>query len=292
MSSPPSGSKRVAAVLLVAFATIAGLIVTAAPAYAASAPVISAMSATRGAVAGGTTVVITITGTTFPDDMSGVSVKFGTSDATSVAWISATQITAKSPGSSIEEQVDVYVTTSTGTSSPTTLTKFAYREPIAAVIPSDTLLNPVGGGKLPVTVTTTDVIAKKLTATINGAASTLTYVGVDVDSSKQDVNLAVPVGVPGVTTIPVVLKNDGVSGAPATAQYAVVITSLSVTSGPTIGGNAFTGTCTPSTTPDTQVTCVGIPAHAAGPVTVTFTPNTGMVLGTTATSVYTYTDLR
>jgi IPT/TIG domain len=301
MSSPPIGRGRAAAALLAACTTaglvVTGLIAFASPAFATAAPTIASLSVAKGTTAGSTNVLIT--GTNFPDDISSTGgVKFGTTDATNVLWLSATQITATSPANSTDGAVvDVLVTTVGGTSAVTASDKFTYRTPITPSITANTLLNPIVSGKLPVTVdipvaNTADITTKKITATIGGAPAVPTWVSTTGTSSSDSsvLNLAVPTGIPANTAALVVIYHDGVAGPSSNAsKYAAVITGMTVTSGTTtanptgtvvitgkgltgatawkIGDQDFTGTatagpCVPTSTAlaDTSWTCTGIPA--------------------------------
>jgi hypothetical protein len=77
------------------------------------APTVSSLSPNAGSTAGGNT--ITITGTNF---VSGANVKFGSTSATAVTFVSSTQLKAKAPahGAGV---VNVTVTTTTGGTSAT-----------------------------------------------------------------------------------------------------------------------------------------------------------------------------
>lgn len=97
-------------------------------------PTVTKLSPAKGPVTGGTAV--TITGT----NLSGATaVKFGSSDATSVAVKSATKITAISPAESAGT-VDVTVTTPGGTSGISTKDRFKF-------VPSVTAISPNTGSK-------------------------------------------------------------------------------------------------------------------------------------------------
>jgi len=89
-----------------------------------SAPIVSAISPTSGAAAGGT--VVTITGVNFT---GATALKFGTA-AASFSVASATQISATAPAGSAGT-VDVTVTVPTGTSVPSAADRFTYTTGIA-----------------------------------------------------------------------------------------------------------------------------------------------------------------
>ena len=86
-----------------------------------AAPVVTGLSLTSGGVDGGTTVTVTGTGFTGAN-----KVQFGAIDATSMTFVSDTQIIAKSPPAAAGT-VDVTVTTPAGTSAPTLADKFTYQ---------------------------------------------------------------------------------------------------------------------------------------------------------------------
>lgn len=108
----------------------------AAAQYTASAtiPVITSISPSSGPTAGGTTVTITGTGFT-----GTTAVSFGGTAATSFTVNSATQITATTPARSAGT-VFVTVTATSGTSAPTTASRFTYGN-----LPAITALNPSTG---------------------------------------------------------------------------------------------------------------------------------------------------
>ena len=94
------------------------------------APTVTATNPASGPTSGGTGV--TITGANFT---GATSVQFGSSGATNVNVISATQITATSPPASAGT-VDVTVTTAGGTSAATAADQFTYNAPTPAPTPS------------------------------------------------------------------------------------------------------------------------------------------------------------
>ena len=88
--------------------------------YAFGAPRVTSISPTSGPPAGGTTV--TINGSRF---VHGATVKFGTTAATSVTFVSATQLTAVAPAHAAAT-VHITVTTSGGTSAATIADSYTY----------------------------------------------------------------------------------------------------------------------------------------------------------------------
>jgi hypothetical protein len=111
---------------------------------------VTGLSPTAGPTAGGT--LVTITGTGF---VSGATVKFGSTAATGVTFVSSTQLTAVSPAESAGT-VDVTVTTPGGTSAASSADKYSYD-----VVPSVTALSPTAGptaGGTVVTITGTGFV--------------------------------------------------------------------------------------------------------------------------------------
>lgn len=302
----------------VALATVAGLVggtLTAVPAFAAGVPVIARLSLTKGSTAGGTNLIIT--GTNFASVSESTGVQFASTVAPTILVLSDTQIAVKTPsgtGAAGTGLVDVRVTNGTGTSAISALAKFAYRQPIVATVPANTLLNPVSGSFITVAMDYTvsgtgGFTAEKITATVGGVAAVATY------SDATHVRLAVPPGTPSSTPTTVELIHDGVAGTPDddNATYAAVITSLSRTFGPitggggtiTVMGKGFTGatnwkfgandaTCT--VTSNTAASCTVIPASdpttpVQGAVSVSFTPANSVTFGYTSGGTYTYTSI-
>ncbi|MHB1508056.1 MAG: IPT/TIG domain-containing protein [Acidimicrobiales bacterium] len=101
-------------------------------------PTISAISPSQGPGAGGT--VVTVTGT----NLTGATIDFGTSSATSVSC-TATTCTATSPAGA--GTVDVTATTADGTSATSAADQFTYASPQGPVLP------PAGGPLSPPAVT-------------------------------------------------------------------------------------------------------------------------------------------
>lgn len=88
----------------------------------AAAPVVTSISPMIGAGGGGTTVTVNGSGFT-----GATSVLFGASSASTMTFVSDTQITATSPAGS--GTVDVTVTTPAGTSATSSAAKFTYGTP-------------------------------------------------------------------------------------------------------------------------------------------------------------------
>src|SRR6185503_380715 len=111
------------------------------------APTLTAVSPTSGPTAGGTT--ITLTGTNF---VSGATVRVGGTAATNVTFVSATQLTARTPAGTAGAR-DVQVTNPDGQSATRT-GAFTYTAP--STVPTLTSVAPALGpqqGGVPITVT-------------------------------------------------------------------------------------------------------------------------------------------
>ncbi|BDI30706.1 hypothetical protein CCAX7_27570 [Capsulimonas corticalis] len=86
------------------------------------APAVTSISPTTGTALGGT--IITINGAFFGSSSSGLGVKFGTSSAASITYVSSTTIKATSPPGA--GTVDITVSTSSGTSPVSAADKYVY----------------------------------------------------------------------------------------------------------------------------------------------------------------------
>ncbi|KAB8066534.1 IPT/TIG domain-containing protein [Janthinobacterium violaceinigrum] len=192
-----------------------------------AAPVVSSISPTSGPATGGTTV--TISGTNF----SGVTaVTFGGTAATGFTFNSATQITATAPAGT--GTVDVRVTTIGGTSAASANDQFTYvgAPVVSSISPTS---GPIAGGS---TVTISGTNFSGATAvTFGGTAAT----AFNVNSATQ-ITATAPAGTGTVdvriTTI------GGTSATSANDQFTYVgipvVSSISPTAGPTVGGSTVT----------------------------------------------------
>jgi hypothetical protein len=241
------------------------------------APVVSSISPTSGAVAGGNTVTITGTGFT-----GATRVLFGSSPATAFTVVSATQITAVAPAAPVAP-VAVTVVTAGGTSNGVF---YFYVPPptVASVSPS---VGPVAGGNT-VTITGTNLTLTTAVHFGTAAASGITVVSdnqITVQAPSGSGTVAVTVTAAGGASLPGV-------GSPSYTYVAVpVIDSLSPTQGPASGGTAVTisgshlgltesvlfgGTIVPFVAiSDDEVVAVS-PAGAPDPVTVSVTTPGGV----------------
>jgi IPT/TIG domain len=308
MSAPRTAAGRVLTTLLAFGTVLAGLAVTASPAYATGVPTVASISVVRGSTDGGTNVLITGTNFSTVSESTPEGVTFGGANALTFGVLSSTQLTAKAPPYPVDgDVVDVQVTNPTGTSVVSTRDKFTYRTPIPASVPEETLLNPVSGGIIVVTSSypLTNLISQKITATIGPTTVPMTML------SDSTVRVTAPAGNPSGTPLSIALLHDSVAGTPdnTNARYAAIITSLSRTSGPVTGGGTITVTgkgfggatewrfgdaaasCT--VTSSILASCV-VPASATddvGPVAVRFTPAGSATYGFTSAGNYTYTTL-
>ena len=239
------------------------------------APTVSSVSPNSGSTAGGT--AITITGTNFA---AGATVTFGSSAATNVVVVSATQITATTPAGSAGA-VTVTVT-NVGSLSGSLTNGYTYvvAPTVSSVAPNS---GPAAGGTA-VTITGTNFAAG---ATIKFGATAATNV---VVVNSTTITATTPAGSAGVVTVTVTV--NGQSGSLASAFTYVVpptVTGVSPNTGSTAGGTAVTiagtnfaagATVKFGAAAATNVVVVSAtqitattPAGSAGAVTVTVTVN-------------------
>ena len=234
-------------------------------------PSVTGVSPSSGLASGGTSV--TITGSGFS---SASTVAFGTTAATGVTDVSATQITATAPaGAGVE---DVTVTTSGNTSAISSSDQFTYVPIVTGVSPSS---GPAGGGSV-VTITGSGFTAASTVEFGTTAGTGVTYV------SATEIKATAPAEAVGPVDITV--TTSGKTSAISTADeftYVPSVTGVSPSSGPagggsvvTITGSGFTAASTVEfgTIAGTGVTFVSAtqitataPAEAVGPVDVTVT---------------------
>jgi hypothetical protein len=197
-------------------------------------PRVTNVSPSSGDTSGGTTV--TITGANFTDVLA---VNFGSNPAESFTVDSPTQITAVSPPGSVGT-VNVTVTTSAGTSTPSARSKFTYvAHPL---IPTVTSLSPSSGqisGGTPVIITGTNFT--NVSAVDFGSIPATSFT---VNSSTQITAISPPGAALGTVNV-TVTTSAGTSTPSAGSQFTYVpdilplnpiITSVSPSSGPTSGG--------------------------------------------------------
>jgi hypothetical protein len=310
---------RAAAAVLTGAALVTGtVLVTAGTAFATTSTTVTVtgLSTNRGSDAGGTNVMLTGKGFTTWTPAAG-DIKFnGTAATVTPIVLSDTQMAVVAPAQGTGTATGNVIVTDGGsaTSATSTANAWTYLPPITAAVPTNTLLNSLGGSVVTVTASGTGVslgasatafAALKITGTVNGVAAPLKWL------TASTVAMTVPAGTPSSTAVKVALLNNGVAGTAdsANAKYAAVISKLSVTSGPVAGTNTVavtgkgftsstvwkfggvnvTGSCT--LTSNTAASCVVPAASAAGAVSVNFTPASSAPYATTAAATYTYSDV-
>ena len=266
--------------------------------YELAAPTITKISPTVSSTKGGT--VITITGTNF---VSGATVAFGPNPATSVTFVSKTQLKATTPSSGgVEGNVSVFVT------NPDTQTATLSEGLMYDLPPSITSISPAYGppaGGYAVTVNGLYFRCGTLCpggpiVTFGGTAATSV-----IFNSNTSLTVTVPPGVAG--PVNVTEKNTDGLGVTLTNGFtysSIAITQVSPIIGPLGGGNTVTiqgsgfdstSTVTFGATAATSVTLVSsttltavAPAHVAGPVAITVSGSGGSAVQAKA---YTFSGL-
>jgi hypothetical protein len=239
---------------------------------------LTSISPSSGPTTGGTTV--TLTGTGF---LTGATVSFGSTAATSVSVVSATQITAVTPAAAAGA-ASVTVTNSNGQSA-NLANAFTFVCPLTL-----TSLSPSSGsttGGTTVTLTGSGFLAGAKVSFGSTAATSVSVV------SATQITAVTPAAAAGVASV-TVTNSNGQSANLANAFTFVsplTLTSISPSSGPTTGGTTVTLTGTGflagatvsfgptaatsvSVVSATQITAV-TPAAAAGSVAVTVTNSNG-----------------
>ncbi|WP_174997230.1 IPT/TIG domain-containing protein [Pandoraea iniqua] len=191
-------------------------------------PTVTSIAPTSGAAGGGTTVAINGSGFT-----SAATVSFGGTAATNVQFVSASQLTARSPAGT--GTVDVRVSTTGGTSATSSNDQFTYRPAPAISGLSVTVGSPAGGTQTKITGTgftgTTSV-------TFNGSPAT-TF---NIDSDTQ-ITVTSPAGSAGTVNV-VVTTPNGTSAVGPSSQFTYAapptVLSLGPTTGSTAGGDSVT----------------------------------------------------
>jgi IPT/TIG domain len=235
------------------------------------APTVTSVSPNTGTTAGGTPV--TITGTNF---VSGATVTFGGTAATSIVVASSTSITAVTPAHSAGA---VTVTATVNGVGGNLASGFTYITP-----PTVTTVSPNSGaaaGGTPVTITGTNFVSGA-TVTFGGTAATSVVV-----VSGTSITAVTPAHATGLVTVTVTVS--GVSGSlnNGYTYLGPTVTSVSPNTGTTAGGTPVTITGTNFVSgatvtfgsgsatsvvvvSATSITCV-TPSGSAGAVTVTVT---------------------
>ncbi|UGQ35176.1 putative Ig domain-containing protein [Janthinobacterium sp. PLB04] len=231
-------------------------------------PTITGVSPALGPLGGGTAVNITGTGFT-----GATALKFGSNNGLSVTVVDATSITATSPpGTGV---VNVFVTTPGGTNIADAANRFTY-VPAPAITSISPTAGPLGGG------TTVSINGSDLTGatavTFGGVAAT----GYTVNGASQ-ITATAP---PGTGTVDVRVTTAGGTSAIVGADkftYAAVpvVSSISPTAGPLVGGTTVTinGSDLTGATAVTfgGVAATGYTVNNASQITATAPAGTGTV---------------
>ncbi len=250
-------------------------------------PSVTSIGPSSGPAIGGT--VVTINGSGFT---AASTVQFGTAAATSVVYVSATQITATAPvGVGV---VDITVTTSGNTSATSASDQFSYVPSVTSISPSS---GPATGGSV-VTINGSGFTAGSTAKFGTAAATGVVYV------SATQITATSPAGV-GVVDVTVTTSGSTsvISGSDQ-FSYVPSVTSISPSSGQasggtvvTINGSGFTAASTAKfgTTAatgvayisSTQITATA-PVGAVGTVDITVT-TAGTTSTTSASDQFGYT---
>jgi hypothetical protein len=255
----------------------------------APAPSVSGISPTGGALGGGTAVAIT-----GADFVSGASVTIGGSPATSVAFVSATSLTAMTPAHAAGVVNVAVANPDTQTGTGAGLYTYAAAPVVSAISP---IGGPMAGGTT-VTITGTGFVSGATVSLGGSAASGVTFVNstsltantpahaagaVNVVVTNPDAQIGTGTSLFSYANAPSISAISPIGGALA-GNTAVTITGTGFVNGVTvsIGGSAATGVTFISSSSLTATT----PAHAAGVVNVVVTnPDTQAGTGT---SLFTY----
>jgi hypothetical protein len=195
------------------------------------APTVTAVSPDSGPAAGGTSV--TIAGTGF---VSGARVNFGAVAASSVTFVSSTELTAVAPAEAAG-LVGIRVITPGGVSTSSSADYYVFGPPTV------TSVNPEAGrvsGGNTVTLSGTGFVSHAQVSFGSRPASSVTYVG------PTELKAVAPAEATGTVNIHVT-TGGGTNATSSADQYlfgAPSVTGVSPTSGPVAGGNTVTITGT------------------------------------------------
>ncbi|MFM7251599.1 MAG: IPT/TIG domain-containing protein, partial [Ilumatobacteraceae bacterium] len=205
--------------------------------YILAAPTVTSISETSGPATGGTPV--NITGTDF---VEGSQVFFGDVEATSVTIVSQGEIRALSPAS-LAGAVDVRVQNRTGISAASDDTLFTF---LADGTPTITSVSPSSGSTVGGTVVT--ILGTNFTAGSTVSFGTLAAASVTVNSGTRITAVSPATLVPGSVRVVVTASGgaslDGASDDFAFVAPVPVVSSVSPSSGSTVGGTVVTITGT------------------------------------------------
>ncbi len=252
------------------------------------APTVTGIAPATGPQSGGTAV--TVTGTNFDLTAGATTVKFGTSPSVGAVTCTATSCTATSPAGT--GTVDVTVTTSGGTSVPSSADQFTYGPTVTRI---DPMAGPTAGGTV-VTVTGTNLAGASAVKFGLNAATALSCTATTCTATSPA----------GSGTVDVtVITPDGTSVTSSVDRFAYVavptVTSIVPSSGPAAGSTGVTVNGTdlggatvarfgPNAVPvscSNATTCSITAPPGTGTVHVTIT-TPGGTSATTAADVFTY----
>ena len=208
------------------------------PTSTTPAPTLSSVSPASGPTSGGT--LITLTGSYF---VSGATVRVGGVAATSVTFVSASQVTARTPAGTAGAR-DVVITNPNGQAS-VRVGGFTYTTTSTAL--TATSVSPVSGptsGGTVITVTGTGFVSGATIAIGGTAATGVTYL------SATQLRATTPAKAAGGYSVVVRNPSGQTANTPVGFTYtstpttSPTLTSVSPTSGPTAGGTTITLTGT------------------------------------------------
>lgn len=241
-------------------------------------PTVTHLSVSSGALSGGT--LVTITGTNFTPS---ATVKFGTANATSVTYNSATSLTVTSPAGT--GTVDIRVTTTGGTSAASSADQFTYQA-VPAVTHLSVSTGPAAGGTS-VTITGANFTPSATVKFGTVSATSVTY------NSATSLTAVSPAGT-GIVNVTVTTAVGTSTMVPAdqftyqATPLVPTVISLSLSSGSADGGTRVTivGTnFTPSATVKFgAVDATSVTYNSANSLTVVSPSGTGTVDVTVTTA--------
>ncbi|TAM83908.1 MAG: hypothetical protein EPN47_03605 [Acidobacteria bacterium] len=248
--------------------------------YTASSPTVASVSPGSGGTAGGT--VVAIAGSNF---VSGATVSFGGSAASSVSFVSSTQLTATTPAHAAGS-VNVMITNPDGTSA---MLQGGFTFGAASLTVSSVSPNSGGtAGGTVVTITGSNFASGATVSFGGSAASSVSFV------SATQLNATTPAHAAGSVSV-AVTNPDGanavLAGGFTFGTVSLTVSSVSPISGPAAGGTTVTisganfqtgvsvtfgGLAATSVKLSNSSTIVAVtPQHSSGPATVIITNTSG-----------------